>query len=263
MSPTSFPTDGSLPPLLALPTELKLRIILYLPHEKSPNLACLRRTHTSFRDIIPKSDIRSHLSPSLLCSQLLDTELNHPYLLPLHHFPCYRCIAVLPFQAFHPWMLQCNVAIGGAYAYNRFCRSCGFTNSTPEEENWKIEGMRQVLSQPHLVRCEHFNPLCLPHSGEAIPRCLYEDYRLDNLIAAFESKIGAPFDCANAMDLSDTLTISEWLDAWHFSRGFIPSFQGSMRWLDAGHFFRGFIVSHQSSTQGLGGAMRIVRYGSQ
>ncbi len=214
MSPTSFPTDGSLPPLLALPMELKLQIILCLPHDKSPNLACLRRTHTSFRDIIPKSDIRSHLSPSLLCSQLLDTELNHSYLLPLHHFPCYRCIAVLPSQAFHPWMLQCNVAIGGTYAYNRFCRSCGFTNSTPEEENWKIEGMRQVLSQPHPVRCEHFNPLCLPHYSEAIPRCFYEAYRLDNLKAAF-----APFDCYSVIEYTDPLTISGWLFTWHFYRG--------------------------------------------
>ncbi len=239
MSPTSFPTDGSLPPLLALPMELKLQIILCLPHDKSPNLACLRRTHTSFRDIIPKSDIRSHLSPSLLCGQLLDTELNHSYLLPLHHFPCYRCIAVLPFQAFHPWMLQCNVAIGGAYAYNRFCRSCEFTDSTPEEENWKIEGMRQVLLQPHPVRREHFNPLCLPHPSEAIPRCFYEAYRLGNLIAAFESKIGAPFDYDNVIDPLELLTISGWMDAWHFSRG--------------------LILSYPSAILGLSGAMRIVR----
>ena len=143
MSPASIPTHDSLPLLLALPTELKLQIISYLPYDKSPNLACLRRTHRSFCDIIPKSNVYSKAPAFLLRSQLLDTELNHPYLLPLYHYPCYRYIAVLASQKFIARLVQHTFVIGGAYAYYRLCKRCAFKESTPEEKEWKIEAQKQ------------------------------------------------------------------------------------------------------------------------
>lgn len=175
MSPTTFPIKGSVTPFLALPTELKLQIISYLPQHKSPSLVCLRRTHTSFRDIIPQSDIRSKPSLFLLRSQLLDTELNHSYLLLHHCYPCYRCTAVLPFQDFHPWMVQCNLVLGGACAYYRFCYRCGFKSETREKVEWEIEGQKYVL-QSRPVAHRPFNPWFLSYGRVGIPRFFFVDY---------------------------------------------------------------------------------------
>ena len=146
-SPTPFPARSHLPPLLLLPSELKLQVISYLGHDSSPNLACLRRTHRSFRNIIPKSDLRPKSPPFLLKSQLLDTELNHPYLLPVHHYPCYRCNEVLPADDFYPWMLELNV-VGGECASKRFCLNCGFEWSTTEMKKWVTRGREMVRLQP-------------------------------------------------------------------------------------------------------------------
>lgn len=188
MSPTSLLTQDGLPPLLALPMEMKLQIISYLPHDKSPNLACLRRTHKSFRVIIPKSDIRSKSPPIILHRQLLDTELNHSYLLPLDHYPCYRCTAVLPSQNFHPWMVQCNFIIGGAHAYNRFCYRCGFRPASSSEEHWEREGQKQVALQPHPVERQPFYPLDLQLGMVGIPQVFLGDYINEDLMPRFISK---------------------------------------------------------------------------
>lgn len=131
---TSILTEHGLSPLLALPTELKLDIITYLYDDTSPNLTCLRRTHTFFLSITLKSDIRSKSSVSLLRSQILSTELNYPYLLPPDHYPCYGCTAVLPTKDFHPSERQRVLRIGKAAAYSRLChRSCGRSEWTGHE----------------------------------------------------------------------------------------------------------------------------------
>ena len=100
MNPTSEPTKQALPPLLALPNELKLDIISRLLHDEYPSQACLRRTHSSFLPLIPKSDIRSNLTETELCNQLLRTELEYAYLFPPEHYPCYFCARVQPLGAF-------------------------------------------------------------------------------------------------------------------------------------------------------------------
>ena len=148
MTPTSSLRERDTPQLLALPTEIKLQIIAYLSREKSPNLACLRRTHTSFLNIIHKSEIRSKTPSSVIRSQLLDTELNHPNLLPLNHYPCYACTAVLSAHNFHPYLTHSKLAIAGSYAYERFCSRCALQNPGPEEYLWRVAGPKQLKSQP-------------------------------------------------------------------------------------------------------------------
>lgn len=125
MTSTSSPTQLDTSRLLALPTELKLQIISCIPRGGSPSLACLRRTHMSFLNLIPKSKIRSKISPFRLSCELLDTEISYPYLLPLDHYPCYSCIAVLSVQNFQPFSTQTDHVIGGARAFDRFCSRCG------------------------------------------------------------------------------------------------------------------------------------------
>ncbi len=188
MTTTSCPTQHVLPPLLVLPTELKLQIIKYLADDKSPNLACLRRTHTSFLDIISKSDLRYMPPPFILRGQLLDTELNHCYLLPRHHYPCYKCTAVLPSQNFHPWLTQCNLILGGACAYNRFCNRCGYQKSMLGEGYWKDQGRKQVALQPRPVERRPFNPLPLPSDTKAIPQSIFDDYWVEDLMARLKRK---------------------------------------------------------------------------
>ncbi|KAF6217963.1 hypothetical protein HO133_006375 [Letharia lupina] len=100
MDPPSKLVEQKLPPLLALPVELKWQIISHLDHDEYPSLACLRRTHSSFLNVIPKAQIRSELSDTELSNQLLKTELDYAYLLPVVHYPCYICARVLPIWEF-------------------------------------------------------------------------------------------------------------------------------------------------------------------
>ena len=188
MAPTPSPTEHRQPPLLALPTELKLHIITYLYVDQTPNLACLRRTHTSFRDIIPKSDVRSTSPAPLLRHQLLDAELNYPYLLPVDHYPCYKCTAVLPVQDFHPYLVQCNLAIGGACAYNRFCNRCGYIHWTTEQWDWKIEGQEHLALQPIPVERRAFENPPLPHGTEPILQAFFDDYWVQDLTSRFTNR---------------------------------------------------------------------------
>lgn len=140
-SPRQFDTS----PLLTLPTELKLHIISYLPRERSPILACLRRTHTSFLNLIPKSKIRSDIPHYTLCSQLLETEMHYSYLLPIDHYPCYSCAAVLSVQNFHPNSTQRDYVIGGARAYARSCSQCALENNPgPHLYYWVQAGLRRT-----------------------------------------------------------------------------------------------------------------------
>ena len=86
-------------PLFALPLELQLEIIPLLTHDEYPSLACLRRTNSYFLALIPKARIRSGLSHTELCSQVLKPEFEYAYLLPPKHYPCYFCARVLPLKA--------------------------------------------------------------------------------------------------------------------------------------------------------------------
>ena len=94
--------DTPLPPILALPCELKQEIISQLSGDDKyysvPALMALRRTHPMFRKIIPrKHHLKSKFKSSVFkTAQLLFyTELKHPYLIPPDLYPCYDCHRVL------------------------------------------------------------------------------------------------------------------------------------------------------------------------
>ena len=118
------PPSTSLPPLLALPVELKLQILSHIPdHNKSHALALmiLRRTHRSFRSIIPNPKTELSIGFFLAAEK-------HPYLFPLlcgcgenprglsnhcskplvRHYPCYRCKRLRSGQEeFHEYKVAC------------------------------------------------------------------------------------------------------------------------------------------------------------
>ncbi len=88
-----------LPPLLALPLELILQILSYLSDTNHCSLIILRRTHSSFRHIIPRDRITS--SPrAIKTAQLVFAEDNHSYLFPHDHYPCYVYFRALPGSKF-------------------------------------------------------------------------------------------------------------------------------------------------------------------
>lgn len=116
--------DQVLPPLLALPVELKLQIIWHIPRDEYPLLACLRRTHSSFLDLIPKAHIRSQLSETELCKQLIKTELEYAYLLPSGHYPCYVCAKILPLDSFVEYMQHSWSIDGTPKKWPRSCKDC-------------------------------------------------------------------------------------------------------------------------------------------
>ena len=122
MKLTSRSTEQVLPHLLALPVELKLAIISHLPHDEYPTRACLRRTHSSFLQLIPKADIRSKLSDTELSDQLLKTELEYAYLFPPDHYPCFFCARVLPLDAFNDSIS--NSCAHSPFKRRRSCRDC-------------------------------------------------------------------------------------------------------------------------------------------
>lgn len=138
-----------LPPLLALPVELKLKILSnFSDHASDPGhaltLMILRRTHKSFRLIIPNPwrDIRATEE------HFLAAERQHSYLLPFEcrchptctsqhcpeprysFFPCYDCkklvrrrwfcnYRIAYFRDDTPWDL-----LGAENAQDRICDSC-------------------------------------------------------------------------------------------------------------------------------------------
>lgn len=128
----SSPASGSqtLPPLLALPAELKLQIFSYLTDDDYPALPCLRRTHSSFLNLIPKARIRSSVSDETLYRQLVTTDMEYAYLLPPGHRPCFVCTEMLPFDAFdaksEPYVRDDN---DHGYRYIHCCKECSNTES--------------------------------------------------------------------------------------------------------------------------------------
>ena len=99
-----------LPPLLTLPTEMKLHIISYLLDTEDfgdfdPSLIILRRTHSTFRAIIPSTPYGPPVLDDLMLryareKRLLQAERHHPYLIPPNKFPCYGCQLVLDSSTF-------------------------------------------------------------------------------------------------------------------------------------------------------------------
>lgn len=81
-------SDTRHPPLLALPSEIKLHIIDYLSHDIVPCLAILRRTHSTLLDVIPKARLRSEFTTRQLRRQLLYIKNYCKWLLPEDHIPC-------------------------------------------------------------------------------------------------------------------------------------------------------------------------------
>lgn len=84
-----------LPPLLALPLEVRHQIISYCVHHPTPTLAILRRTHSSFHNVIPKSDVRCKPRWARLREQLINARLRFPYLLPEDYVACFRCLSIV------------------------------------------------------------------------------------------------------------------------------------------------------------------------
>lgn len=134
MASSSGTTSQTQPPLLALPSELKLQIISHLPHDEYPSHACLRRTHSSFYNLIPKGSIRSSVSEEHLAKQFLFIEEKFEYLLPLGHYPCYVCLKVLPVDVF-PASLEHHFddQEHPMYYWPRCCQNC-----EPNEVQYRI-----------------------------------------------------------------------------------------------------------------------------
>lgn len=125
-----------LAPLLALPNELKLQIISYIPDKEDPEptLIILRHTHRIFRDIIPP---RPYGPPVPFNStlrearkkRLLQAEHKYPQLIPRKMLPCYRCLYVLDrleFDLFEGGMPGGGrlKSLGYRKAHTRFCSRC-------------------------------------------------------------------------------------------------------------------------------------------
>lgn len=134
--------DGSskLPLLLALPLEIKREIIANLYYSDDPALAMLRRTHSSFFHIIPKSDIRSKASSSNIHYQLLNVERNYPTILPFLHYTCFKCCQVLPGIRFSDNEKRKGKGIGCVRASRRYCLSCGITHG------YYVRGVRVAIN---------------------------------------------------------------------------------------------------------------------
>ena len=86
-----------LSPILALPLELQLEMVPYLSDKHHPSLAILRRTHPTFRYIVPRDQFTSQ-SRSSKNAQLLTAEDDYSYLFPPDHFPCYLCCKSPPWS---------------------------------------------------------------------------------------------------------------------------------------------------------------------
>lgn len=109
--PPSTMTSPLLPPLLALPTELKLQIFCYLKTDERPSLMILRRTHSSLRGLISREDCMGH-NWAMQGERLFYAEQEHPYLIPAGYYSCYYCKRVLSASHF------------SEYGGKEYCRLC-------------------------------------------------------------------------------------------------------------------------------------------
>ena len=140
-----------LPPLLALPLELKQQIFSSLSDDKGfkLSLTILRRTHPILRNSIPYTPLAPlapfkhnrttrHKERSNLRRDRSDllffAELYHPYLFPPSSYPCYDCLKIRDEAYFEDnkslssadSSLVTSVCkpFGSAIAYERKCNDC-------------------------------------------------------------------------------------------------------------------------------------------
>lgn len=121
------------PPLLALPVELKLKIISHISeggrpmasgrYYLQPSLITLRRVHRSFRQLIPH-DPFFHAIGFWSMAQLQAGECNVLHPLPVWFYPCYGCLAVLYVFDFNCRNSTRLKGVGGEKAHERLCKGC-------------------------------------------------------------------------------------------------------------------------------------------
>jgi len=122
-----------IPPLIALPTELKLKIIFYVSeggrpmasgrYYPEPSLMTLRRVHRSFRQLIPY-DTFFHAIGYWSIDQLQAGESSVLHPLPVWFYPCYGCLAILYVPDFNRDNTTRLKGVGGEKARERLCRAC-------------------------------------------------------------------------------------------------------------------------------------------
>ena len=144
-------TTTSLPPLLALPLELKLHILSYLHLDDDDyadlSLIILRHTHRSFRNIIPHAPYASK-DKTHNEFQLDRAERQYPYLIPPMTYPCYGCLGIVECSGFgrhdigRGWYSSDSaprvvVPLGSPKASLRTCNAC-YDNrlSKREDPGW-------------------------------------------------------------------------------------------------------------------------------
>lgn len=116
MTDPSSTLEGKQLRLLKLPVEIKQLILDHLSDSLEPTLALLRRTHSSFYHLIPKTQLRPKPREQL-DSQLDKVETTYPYLLPKAHSICYECLYVLPDHKFNEGIIR-----SGKHGRKRACR---------------------------------------------------------------------------------------------------------------------------------------------
>ena len=137
------PPSTILPPLLALPLELKLQILSSFSNytddpDHALTLMILRRTHKSFRDIIPNPWKTAQLTATHLATHFLAAERQHPYLFSLDRIervaflPCYDCLGLIDRRGnFYNYRLayfrdedESWDLLGAEHAQDRICDEC-------------------------------------------------------------------------------------------------------------------------------------------
>ena len=114
-----------LPSLLALPVEIKMQIFTHLASSYLA-LKVLRRTHRSFRALIPKLRRIQYVSADDYRAYLLAAERTSSSLFPPNLYPCHSCSKVLPAEYFCDQSIVGEYDIGQARGHDRFCIDCGF-----------------------------------------------------------------------------------------------------------------------------------------
>lgn len=132
-SPFLLKSTTKLPPLLALPVELKLKIISFVSkgarvmvtgrYYPQPSLVTLRRVHRSFRQLITY-DPFFHAIGFWSIDQLRAGECNVLHPLPVWFYPCYGCLAVLYVHDFDRRNTTRLKGVGGEKAHERLCQGC-------------------------------------------------------------------------------------------------------------------------------------------
>lgn len=117
--PRSTPgPEKKTPPLLALPSILRKRILAYLDEPYDLSVIFLRRTHPFLRRVIHQGYSSNRTTKKC---QLWTAEREHPYLFPAHFYPCYSCLEVYPLRCFE---LRYRSEEGMDRELERRCKFC-------------------------------------------------------------------------------------------------------------------------------------------